>query len=339
MGPAEDLRGTAVVTGGGSARLDLAAGLADVEADVPCAPGTRFQLCSVSKQFVAAAAMLLVESGRVDMHDPVDRWLGQGHPQWRQVTLHHLLSHTAGIPHWLEAPGLDPAEPVSISERLEIIQATSLRGRPGAQWHYSSPGFLLAASIVERASGQPYPEFLAERIMSPLELTQTTMGGVPPGAARGYNDGQPVAPWNLDVMPGTGDIWSTAGDLTRFTVALHSGELIAASSLRAMRTAHATLSDDDDGEPRLVTTGYGYGIFTGTFAGHTAYYHPGDNPGHQSIACWIPDRAASIVILANDEAASITGLLRQLLPAALGTEATKPGPTSHGRETASPTNP
>ena len=97
-GPAEDLRGTAVVTGGGSARLDLASGLADVEADVPCTPGTRFQLCSVSK--------------------------------------------------------LDP-----------------------------------------------YREFLAERIMSPLELTQTTMGGVPPGAARGYSDGQPVAPWNLDVIP------------------------------------------------------------------------------------------------------------------------------------------
>jgi DNA-binding CsgD family transcriptional regulator len=191
-GPAEDLRGTAVVTGGGSARLDLASGLADVEADVPCTPGTRFQLCSVSKQFVAVAAMLLVESGRVGMHEPVGRRLCQRHPQWRQVTLHHLLSHTAGVPHWLEAPGLDPAEPVRISERLEIIETTPLRGRPGAQWHYSSPGFLLAASIVERASGQPYREFLAERIMSPLELTQTTMGGVPPGAARGYSDGQPL---------------------------------------------------------------------------------------------------------------------------------------------------
>ena len=317
MGPAEDLRGTAVVTGGGSARLDLAAGLADVEADVPCTPGTRFQLCSVSKQFVAAAAMLLVESGRVDMHEPVGRWLGQGHPQWRQVTLHHLLSHTAGIPHWLEAPGLDPAEPVGITERLEIIQATSLRGRPGAQWHYSSPGFVLAGLIVERASGQPYREFLSERILSPLELTRTTMGRAPGNAACGYKDGQPVPPWDLDTMPGTGDIWSTTGDLTTFTAALHAGELVTASSLRMMCTAHAALDDDDDSEPRLITTGYGYGMFTGTFAGHAACYHPGDNPGYQSFACWIPDRAASIVVLVNDEAVGITGLLRQLLPTAL----------------------
>jgi CubicO group peptidase (beta-lactamase class C family) len=317
MRPVEGLCGTAMVTKGGSVKVDLAAGLADVEAGVRCTSGTRFQLCSVSKQFAAAAVMLLVESGRLDLREPVGRWLPEGQPQWRQVTLHQLLSHTAGVPHWREAPGLDPAEPMSIGERLEIIQATPLRTEPGAQWHYSSPGFLLAGLIVERASGQPYREFLAERILSPLQLSETSMGGAPGGAARGYKDGQPVAPFDLDTMPGTGDIWGTAGDLTRFTAALHSGELIAESSLRAMCTAHAPIDDDEEGEPRLATTGYGYGMFTGIFAGRAAYYHPGDNPGYQSLACWIPDRVASIVILVNDETASITGLLRQLLPAAL----------------------
>jgi CubicO group peptidase (beta-lactamase class C family) len=317
MRPVEGLRGAVMVTKGGSVEVDLAEGLADVEAGAPCTSGTRFQLCSVSKQFAAAAVMLLAESGRLDLREPVARWLPEGPPHWRQVTLHHLLSHTAGLPHWLEAPGLDPAEPVSVSERLEIIQATPLRTEPGAQWHYSSPGFLLAGRIVERASGQPYPEFLAERILSPLKLTQTTVGSAPGGAAHGYKDSQPVAPFDLDAMPGTGDIWSTAGDLTRFTAALHCGELITASSLRAMRTAHAPLDDDEEGEPRLTTTGYGYGMFAGIFAGHAAWYHTGDNPGYQSFACWIPDRAASIVILVNDEAANVTGLLRQLLPAAV----------------------
>lgn len=307
-----------MVTKGGPVQADLAGGLADVEAGVPCTSATRFQVCSVSKQFTAAAVMLLAESGRLGLREPVDRWLPEGPPQWRQVTLHQLLSHTAGVPHWLEAPGLDPAEPMRISERLEVIQATPLRTEPGAQWHYSSPGFLLAGLIVERASGQPYPRFLAEKILSPLQLTHTTAGGAPGAAARGYRDGQPMPPWDLGAMPGTGDTWSTAGDLTRFTAALHRGELVAASSLRAMCTAHAALDDEDEGEPRLTTTGYGYGMYTGVFAGHAAYYHTGDNPGYQSLACWIPDRAASIVILVNDEAASITGLLRQLLPAAVG---------------------
>ena len=139
-----------MVTKGGSVEADLASGLADIEAGVLCSPGTRFQLCSVSKQFTAAAVMLLAESGRLGLDEPVALWLPGGLPQWRQVTLHHLLSHTAGIPHWLEAPGLDPAEPMTISERLEIIQATPLRTDPGAQWHYSSPGFVLAGLIVAR---------------------------------------------------------------------------------------------------------------------------------------------------------------------------------------------
>jgi CubicO group peptidase (beta-lactamase class C family) len=168
MPPVEGLRGTAMVTKGGSVEADLAGGMADIEAGVPCTSATRFQLCSVSKQFTAAAVMLLAGSGRLDLGEPVARWLPEGPPQWRQVTLHELLSHTAGVPHWREAPGLDPAEPMKISERLEIIQATPLRTEPGAQWHYSSPGFLLAGLIVERASGQPYREFLAERILSPL---------------------------------------------------------------------------------------------------------------------------------------------------------------------------
>jgi CubicO group peptidase (beta-lactamase class C family) len=296
----------------------MAAGLADVEGGAPCVLETRFQLCSVSKQFTAAAVMLLVESGRLDLHEPVNRWLPGGQPQWRHVTLHHLLSHTAGVPHWYEAPGLDPAEPMSISARLAVIQDTPLRTQPGAQWHYSSLGYLLAWFIAERASGQPYREFLAERILSPLKLAGTTVGGVPDAAARGHKDGQPVAPWDLDAMLATGGIWATAGDLARFTAALHRGELVAASSLRAMCTAHAVLDDADDGEPPLTVTGYGYGMYTGIFAGHMAYFHNGDNPGYQSLACWIPDQAASIVILVNDEAASLMGLLRQLLPVALG---------------------
>jgi CubicO group peptidase (beta-lactamase class C family) len=317
MHQTEDLRGTAMVTRGGPVVAELAGGPADAAAGTLCTQQTRFQLCSVSKQYAAAAVMLLAESGRLDLAEPVGRWLPGGLPQWRRVTLHHLLSHTAGIPHWREAPGLDPAEPMSFRDRLAAVAATPLRTEPGAQWHYSSPGYLLAGFIVERASGRPYQEFIAERILSPLRLDQTAVGGAPGAAARGYRDGQPVVPFDLDTMPGTGDIWSTAADLTRFTTALHGGELVTADSLRAMCTAHASRNDADEGAPRLTETGYGYGMRIGSFAGHTAYYHSGDNPGYLSLACWIPDQKASIVILLNDEAASITGLLRQLLPAAM----------------------
>lgn len=304
-----------MVTKAASVLADLVGGLADAENGIPCTPSTRFQVASISKQFTAAALMLLVELGKVDLHEPVARWFPGSSVQWRSVALHHLLSHTAGVPHWLEAPGLNPEEPMSVGERIGHILDAPLRLNPGAQWHYSSPGYVLAGSIVERAIGQPYRDFLAERILSRLQLTQTTVGSMPAGAALGYRGSQPVAPFDLNTMPGTGDIWSTASDLSRFTAALHQGELLSPTSLAAMGTAQAMIDDDDDGgHPRLVTTGYGYGMYTGIFAGHSALYHPGDNPGYKSFACWLPDQAASVVILLNDEATEITSLLRQLLP-------------------------
>jgi CubicO group peptidase (beta-lactamase class C family) len=127
------LLGAAMTTKAGSVRAELAAGPADIEAGTECTTGTRFQLCSVSKQFAAAATMLLVESGHLDLSEPVARWLPAPAPQWQRVTLHHLLSHTAGIGHWHEVPGLDPAQPMSTSERLALIQAAPLRSEPGTR--------------------------------------------------------------------------------------------------------------------------------------------------------------------------------------------------------------
>jgi CubicO group peptidase (beta-lactamase class C family) len=317
----EGLRGAATVTRAGRVRLEAASGPADAGAGVMCTPQTRFQICSVSKQFAAAAAMLLAESGQLDLAEPVARWLPGGPPQWQRVTLHHLLTHTAGVRHWGDAPGFDASQPMDLAERVALIQQAPLLTDPGTSWHYSSPGYLLAGHIVAQASGQPYADFVTGQILVPLGLTSTGAGGLPAGAAaaRGYRNGQPVTPWPLDTMPGTGDICSTAGDLARFTAAVHSGSLIRQQRFaQAMITPHATLPDGQGTSDGWMTCeGYGYGQFIGHIAGHTAYLHPGDNPGYQSLAVWLPDQAACAVILTNDEAADTEALLRQLIPVAL----------------------
>jgi CubicO group peptidase (beta-lactamase class C family) len=317
----EGLRGAATVTRAGQVRLEAAGGLADAGAGVMCTPQTRFQICSVSKQFAAAAAMLLAESGQLDLAEPVARWLPGGPPQWQRVTLHHLLTHTAGVRHWGDAPGFDASQPMDPAERVALIQQAPLLTDPGTSWHYSSPGYLLAGHIVAQASGQPYADFVSRQILVPLGLTSTSAGGLPAGAAaaRGYRNGQPVTPWPLDTMPGTGDICSTVGDLARFTAAVHSGSLIRQQRFaQAMITPHATLPDGQGTSDGWMTgDGYGYGQFIGRIAGHTAYFHPGDNPGYQSLAVWLPRQAACAVILTNDEGADTEALLRQLIPAAL----------------------
>jgi CubicO group peptidase (beta-lactamase class C family) len=317
----EGLRGAATVTRAGQVRLEAAGGLADAGAGVMCTPQTRFQICSVSKQFAAAAAMLLAQSGQLDLAEPVARWLPGGPPQWQRVTLHHLLTHTAGVRHWGDAPGFDASQPMDPAERVALIQQAPLLTDPGTSWHYSSPGYLLAGHIVAQASGQPYADFVTGQILVPLGLTSTSAGGLPAGAAaaRGYRNGQPVTPWPLDTMPGTGDICSTVGNLARFTAAVHSGSLIRQQRFaQAMITPHATLPDGQGTSDGWMTgDGYGYGQFIGHIAGHAAYFHPGDNPGYQSLAVWLPDQAACAVILTNDEAADTEALLRQLIPVAL----------------------
>jgi CubicO group peptidase (beta-lactamase class C family) len=302
-------------------RTELAAGPADVSSGQPCTLQTRFQLCSVSKQFAAVAAMLLAESGRLDLAEPVARWLPGCPPQWQRVTLHHLLTHTAGVRHWGNAPGFDASQPMDLAERVALIQQAPLLTDPGTRWHYSSPGYLLAGQIVAQASGQQYAGFLTEQVLIPLGLTSTSASGLSPGAAaaRGYRNGQAVTPWPLDAMPGTGDICSTVGDLARFTAAVHSGSLIRQQRFaQAMITPHVPVPDGQGTSDGWVTCdGYGYGQFIGHIAGHTAYFHPGDNPGYQSLAVWLPGQAACAVILTNDEAADTEALLRQLIPVAL----------------------
>jgi CubicO group peptidase (beta-lactamase class C family) len=316
----DGLSGAALVTRAGCVKLEMASGLADATVGTPCTSRTRFQVCSISKQFAAVAVMLLVESGELDLAEPVARWLPGCGPQWRRVTLHHLLTHTAGVRHWDDAPGFDPSQPMEPAKRAALMQQAPLLTDPGTRWHYSSPGYLLAGYIVEQASGQAYAAFLTEQVLVPLGLTATSAGSLPAGenAARGYRDGKPVPPWQTSAMPGTGDIWSTVGDLARFTAAIHSGLLITQRSLHAMLTPYRPLPDGEDSSDGWLTyDGYGYGLYIGRIAGQTAYFHTGDNPGYRSLAVWLPHQAASAVFLSNDEGTDTEALLRQLMPIAL----------------------
>lgn len=312
------LCGAAMVVRGRDVLSAVAGGPVDIDTAPRCTPTTRFQVASVSKQFTAAAALILAGSGRLDLHEPVDGWLPGASPQWRHVTLHHLLSHTAGVPHWHGAPGLDPAAPEGMDRLLRDIVAAPLRRGPGQAWHYSSPGFILVGTVLERATGRLYADLVTELILSPVQMTDTTVGPPPVGAARGHRADRPVPPLDLTRMAGTGDIWSTAADLIGFTTALHLGDLLEPGSRAAMCSTHARLTGEVQAGRALVPTGYGYGMFVGVYADRLALYHPGDVPGYRSLGCWFPADEVGVVILTNDEATDMADALRNLLSSNLG---------------------
>jgi CubicO group peptidase (beta-lactamase class C family) len=315
----EELRGVAIVARSGSPVLEAAGGLAD-ESGAACTTTTRFQIASVSKQFTAAAVLLLAERGAIGLQDPIEQWLVGCPRAWAHITVHHLLTHTSGLGHWPDFPDLDLYRPMDPDEQLAIFQRAPLRSRPGTSWSYSSPGYVLLGWIVQRASGQPYATFLEERIFEPLGLRSTTVGDPPggDGMARGYRDGRPVPSFELATVGlGAGDIWSTAGDLARYDAALGSGAFLTSATRRAMCTPHGRLGDQEGaggwGDGWWRYDGYGYGWFVGTVAGRPVYFHPGDNPGYQAFNAWLPGEDLSVVVLTNDEMVDIKRLLKRLL--------------------------
>ena len=320
MRAVEQLRGAAMVAVDGVVVASAAGGPTGPDNRAVCSLRTRFQVASVSKQFVAVALLLLAERDALGLDDPVARWLPDAPPQWNQVTIHHLLTHTAGVAHWGDDPGFDVFHPRQPEDRVRLILEAPLAGPTGQRWCYSSPGYLVLAAIAQRAARQPYAAFLAEQVFAPLGLTSTTVGGAPQGdTAKGIHAGEPAPDLDISTMAGTGDIWSTVEDLTRYGHALHNGALLSARTRRATTTPWAAVDSPDAADDRwIVGRGYGYGLFIGAIAGHQAYFHPGDVPGYVSLTAWLPEDRISIAILCNDDASKPEDLIKDLLPIAYG---------------------
>jgi CubicO group peptidase (beta-lactamase class C family) len=313
----DSLRGVALVQRGPEDLVAYAGGTAGSVPDSACTLGTRFQIASVSKQFTAAAVLALADKGALSVDDPIGRWIGGCPPAWDAITVHRLLTHTAGLPHWRDLSGLDHDAPPSAEEELRIFGDAPLVSAPGEGFSYSSPGYVLLARVVERAAGQPYASFLATTIFEPLGMASTFAGNGDgrPQLAAGHRAGVRVASFDLDTInAGAGDIWSTARDLVRWDRALASGEILSAASRQAMFTVHAAAPDDDG---PVHTEGYGYGWRIGSVAGeHPLIYHTGDNPGFLAINAWFPNDDVRLVLLTNDEATDPSPILAELMGAA-----------------------
>lgn len=272
---------------------------------------TRYQLASVSKQFTAAAVLVLAERGTLGLDDTIGRWLDGCPDEWRGITLHHLLTHTSGLGHWHDYPMIDLGEWVEPDELLRTFHRVPLTCAPGHGWSYSSPAYVLLAHVVERAGGAPYRSFLTDRIFGPLGLTRTFAGapGGRPDLAQGHDAaGEPLPTWELDVVGmGAGDVWSTAEDLLAWLDALQDGRLLGEPHRTLMLTERARTGGQDP-----HASGYGYGVFVGEIDGRRWWHHDGMNAGFTAFAASVPDQGRRIVVLSNTDKRDAT-LLKSLL--------------------------
>lgn len=272
-------------------------GLAVVEDGTAVTATSNFRLASVSKQFTAAAVLLLVEDGRLGLDQLARRWLPELPPAAAAITLRQLLSHTSGLLDYEDL--MDPAGTRQVHD-ADVLTLLSHEDRlnfaPGTQYRYSNSGYALLALIVGRASGKDYATFLQERIFRPLGMAHTVahQDGVDTVATRAYGYSRIDGRWQrtdqstTSAVLGDGGIYSSLDDLARWDAALYDDRLLSKASRRAMFSPATSTP-----EPDVPHYGFGWRL------NGPVQWHSGESIGFRNVIVRHPEKHLTVIVLTN----------------------------------------
>ncbi|MBW7475528.1 beta-lactamase family protein [Paenibacillus oenotherae] len=277
--------------------------LADIDNNRANDADTVFQIASTSKAFTAAAILQLQEQGKLTITEPVRKYLPD-YP-YDQVTIHQLLTHTAGIPNFTELPGYFATmnTTMTVSENLNKFINAPLEFEPGSRFKYSNSGYNLLGAVIEAVSGQPFGDYLSEHILVPLGMTRSgylNKSQLSEPIARGYTqDSNSLRPsWDTDmtVTYAAGGLYSTVNDLYKWVQGLESGKVMSASSWAAMRT------------PNKQNYALGWAISPEG----NRYFHNGHIPGFLSLISRNLASGDLLIVLSNDNSTDMDEVQREL---------------------------
>jgi CubicO group peptidase (beta-lactamase class C family) len=277
-------------------------GMADREARVAATCDTVYDIQSITKQFTAAAILKLEMMGGLRTQNRISEYLGPVPPDKREITVHHLLTHTAGL---IDALGDDYAR-LSRAELIAGALDSELRSPPGAEYHYSNLGYGLLAAIIEIVSGSGYEEFLDEQLFGPAGMTET--GYIRPGwepeqvavdyDARGRPHGRPFEhPWAQDGpywnLRGNGGLLTSAPDMFRWHLALEGEAVLDQGAIEKLFRPHARAD-----EGRGSYYGYGWVIQRDADHGRVAW-HDGGNDWNFGMFARLLDEGVMVFWVTN----------------------------------------
>ncbi|MFH1940981.1 MAG: serine hydrolase domain-containing protein [bacterium] len=290
--------GSILIARGDKILLSKGYGMANVEFSVPNSPKTKFQIASLSKTFTASAIMMLQERGGLSINDPLSKFIPD-YPNGNQITIHHLLTHTSGIPNVNDFPDYDQKSrfPQSLEQIIEMFKQKPLEFQPGEKYSYSNSNYNLLAYVIEKVSGMSYGTFLKKCIFEPLDMKDTGHHGdasaIVAHLASGY---QPSGAWGIEKSPyldwsmktGNGSLYSTVEDLYKWDRSLYTETILSKRSLDKMFKEHLE--------------GVGYGWFVGKRFGKRITRYNGRSPGYTSYLERYIDDDACIIVLSNNYA-------------------------------------
>src|SRR5438128_5761268 len=167
--------GSVLVAQGGKVLLNNGYGSANLEWDIPDSPQTKFRLGSLTKQFTAAAILLLEERGKLRTDDLVAKYLHDAPASWAKITIANLLTHTSGIPNFTSFADYSTTEatPTTPEQLVARFRDKPLNFQPGEQWEYSTPGYLLLGYLLEKIGGQRYQDLVRDNLFAPVGMTKS----------------------------------------------------------------------------------------------------------------------------------------------------------------------
>ena len=313
-------------------------GLADVENIRSVTPDTAFAIASISKTFLAALILGLIDDGVLALDHPVTSYL----PELSStiaiddaITIRQLLDHTSGLHDFFYAPDIDEA---LLGDRAKVWTAQEVLSyvgkpyfKPGRDWRYSNTNYVILGLLAEAASGQPLAAQLRARFFDPLGLVGTHYQGIedPPGpqafAYRFLGPGVDLAPVPMTdgttMVPFTsvvtaagsaGSIASTSEDLVTWARHLYGGRVLTAAGRAAMVEDIATTAKFKPSTP------YGLGVQAPTIDGRPTLGHSGRLLGSRGVVRWLPDEGIAIAVLTNQSRTDPNVLVRDLLRVVLG---------------------
>jgi len=241
----KQFNGSALVAENGKVVYKGAFGLANMEWNIPNTPDTKFRLGSITKQFTATLTMQLIEQGKIKLDAKISDYL----PDYRKdigqkVTIHHLLTHTSGIPSYTGQPGFlenVSRNPYKVDDFVKKYASGDLEFEPGSKYAYNNSGYFLLGAIIEHVTGKPYEQVLKENIFDPLGMNNTGYDHhdtIIPKRATGYSktpDGYTNAAYlDMSIPYAAGSMYSTVEDLYLWDQALYTDKLLSAQSKASM---------------------------------------------------------------------------------------------------------
>ena len=311
--PNNAFMGTVLVVEGDRVLLDKGYGMASLEWQVPNTPEAKFRLGSLTKQFTATLILLLQQDGKLNVNDPVSKYLADTPSAWANITLANLLGHTSGIPSFtgfkeFSTWSMSPHTP---AEEIALFRDKPLDFEPGSKFVYSNSNFIVLGAVIEKVSGKKYADLLRQRIFDPLGMKDSGLDSdelVLPKRASGYHPGghgiEVARSESMSIPWSAGAIYSTTGDLFKWEHGLFGGKILNADSLKLMTTP-------GKGD-------YGLGVFIENRDGVRVVSHGGGIEGFNTYLAYAPERQIAVVVLSNVNGAAPDTMGGQLMDTALG---------------------